>query len=127
MDIKVGDIVRYQGRTYRVLNRVNSSMKELQIFGSFGGTWVYEPDVTLVESIQVPTFEIGDYVVINDIPSWEKAAGNGVWVSRMNSRIGGVFKVEDYQNHNQHGPLVLLDGLWFRTYHLEKISDYDII
>lgn len=127
MDIKVGDIVRYQGQTYRVLNRVNSSMKELQIFGSFGGTWVYEPDVTLVESIQVPTFEIGDYVTINNIPSWEKAASNGVWVSRMDSRIGGTFKVENYQNHDQHGPLALLDGLWFRTYHLEKISDYDIV
>ena len=127
MDIKVGDIVEYQGQKYRVLNRVNSSMKELQIFNSFHSAWTYESDVKLVESIQVPTFEIGDHVVVNDIPSCEKTASNGVWVSRMNSRIGDVFKVENYQNHSQHGPLALLDGLWFRNYHLEKVEDYDIV
>lgn len=127
MTIKVGDIIEYQGQKYRVLNRINSSMKELQIFNSFGSAWVYEPDVKLVESIQVPTFEIGDHVVVNDIPSCEKTASNGVWVSRMNSRIGDVFRVENYQNHSQHGPLVLLDGLWFRNYHLEKVEDYDIV
>ena len=127
MDIEVGDIVEYQGQKFRVLNRVNSSMKELQIFNSLHSVWTYESDVKLVESIQVPTFEIGDHVVVNDIPSCEKTASNGVWVSRMNSRIGDAFRVENHQNHSQHGPLVLLDGLWFRAYHLEKVEDFDII
>jgi len=30
-------------------------------------------------------------------------------------------------NHSKYGPIVLLDGLWFRTYHLEKVSDFDIV
>ena len=127
MDIKVGDIVEYDGRQYRVLRCSSGFEKKLHLFSDFSSALVYESDVKLVESIQVPTFEIGDHVVVNDIPSCEKTASNGVWVSRMNSRIGDVFRVENYQNHSQHGPLVLLDGLWFRNYHLEKVEDYDIV
>ena len=127
MDIKVGDIVEYCGKQYRVLNYSKGFKVKLHLFSDFGSTWAYESDVNLVESVDVPTLKVGDTVIIHDIPSYEKTASNGVWVGRMRYRIGKTFKVEKYMNHCDHGPLVLLDDLWFRTYHLEKIDDYDII
>ena len=88
---------------------------------------VYESDVKLVNSIKIPTLKVGDTVIINDVPAYEKTALNGVWVGCMDSRIGKIFKVDEFINHDEYGPLVSLDDLWFHTYHLEKIDDYDIV
>ena len=97
------------------------------IIHGFGSTWAHEFRVNLVESIEVPTLNVGDTVIINDVPACEKTASNGVWVSRMRYRMGKTFTVDKFINHDEYGPLVKLDGLWFRTYHLEKINDFDII
>lgn len=126
MDIKVGDIVEYYGRVYRVLNRLNKGQKRLHLFSGFGSVWDYESNVKLVESVELPDLQIGDKVIVHDVASCEKAS-NGVWVSGMDNRIGKIFKVKKCMNHSEYGPIVLLDGLWFRTYHLEKVSDYDIV
>ena len=127
MEIKVGDIVAYCGRKYRVLNCLNEGQKRLHLFSYCGNVWVYESDVKLVESIEVPDLKIGDTVVVNDVSSCEKIASNGVWVYRMGNRIGKTFEVDKCMDHKEYGPLVSLDGLWFRTYHLEKVKDYDIV
>ena len=127
MDIKVGDIVEYQGRQYRVLKCLQRSKKKLHLFGDFSSALVYESDVKLVNSIKIPTLKVGDTVIINDVPAYEKTALNGVWVGCMDSRIGKIFKVDEFINHDEYGPLVSLDDLWFHTYHLEKINDYDIV
>lgn len=120
MDIKVGDIVEYGGRKYRMLHCLNEGGKRFHLFSYYGNVWVYESDVKLVESIEVPDLKIGDTVVVNDIPSCEKIASNGVWVYRMNKRIGKTFEVDKCMNHKEYGPLVSLDGLWFRTYHWKR-------
>lgn len=83
--------------------------------------------VNLVESIEVPTLNVGDTVIINDVPACEKTASNGIWVGRMRYRMGKTFTVDKFLNHDEYGPLVKLDDLWFRTYHLEKINDFDIV
>ena len=127
MDIKVGDIVEQHGRQYRVLRCIQRSKKKLHLFGDFGSALVYESDVKLVNSIKIPTLKVGDTVIIHDAPACEKTTLNGVWVGCMDSRIGKTFTVENCINHDEHGPLVSLDDLWFRTYHLEKIDDYDIV
>lgn len=127
MDIKVGDIVEYDGRQYRVLKCLQRSKKKLHLFGDFSSALVYESDVKLVNSIKIPTLKVGDTVIINDVPACEKTASNGVWVSRMRYRMGKTFTVDKFINHDEYGPLVKLDDLWFRTYHLEKINDFDII
>lgn len=67
MGIKVGDIVEYQGRVYRVLSCLGNSKKRFHLFSSFNNVSVYESDV----------------------------------------KLG--------------------DGQDFQIYHLEKISDYDIV
>ena len=127
MDIKVGDIVEYDGRQYRVLRCSQRSKKKLHLFSDFSSALVYESDVKLVESIEVPTLNVGDTVIIHAIPSYEKTASNGVWVGAMNSKIGKTFTVNKFINHDEYGPLALLGDRWFRTYHLEKIDDYDIV
>ena len=126
MDIKVGDIVEYQGRQYRVLNHVNKGQKRLHLFSSFGSVWAYESDVNLIESVKVPTLKVGDRVIVRDVASCEKVS-NGLWVSTMDNRIGKTFEVKKCMNNSEYGPIVLIDGLWFRTYHLEKVSDFDIV
>ena len=127
MDIKVGDIVEYQGRQYRVLKCLQRSKKKLHLFGDFSSALVYESDVKLVNSIETPTLKVGDTVIVHNIPACEKTALNGVWVGPMNSKIGKTFKVKKCINHDEYGPMALLDDRWFRTYHLEKINDFDII
>ena len=126
MGIKVGDIVEYQGRVYRVLSCLGNSKKRFHLFSSFNNVSVYESDVKLIESVKLPYLQIGDMVIVHDVASCEKDA-NGVWISTMDNRIGKTFKVKKRMNHSKYGPIVLLDGLWFRTYHLEKVSDFDIV
>ena len=130
MEIKVGDIVEYCGQQCRVLSLINeSNNNRLHLFGSFSssGVWVYESDVKLVESVELPTLNVGDTVFVDDVPSYEKTVSNGVWVHRMDKFIGETFKVKRFINYEEYGTLVKLDDLWFRTYHLTKVSDYDMI
>ena len=126
MDIKVGDIVEYNSYLHRVLKTLTIPSNSLQIFGPFGDVAVKESDVTIIESIELPTLEIGDVVVVNDVKPIEKQP-NGIWITAMNDFIGKTFTVEDLMNHQIYGRFAYLDGLWFRTYHLEKVKDYDIV
>lgn len=126
MGIKVGDIVEYQGRQYCVLQCSRRSEKKFHLFRDFDSVWVYESDMNLVESVKVPTLKVGDRVIVRDVASCEKVS-NGLWVSTMDNRIGKTFEVKRCMNNSEYGPIVLIDGLWFRTYHLEKVSDFDIV
>lgn len=119
MGIKVGDIVEYCGRKYRVLSCLGNSNKRFHLFRDSGSVWIHESDVKLVESVQLPYLQIGDRVIVHDVAPCEKAP-NGVWIYEMNDRIGKTFEVKKCINHSEYGPIVLLDGLWFRTYHLER-------
>lgn len=127
MDIKVGDIVEYDGHRYRVLKTLIIPSHSLQISGPFGNVTVKKSDVSLIESVNLPILKIGDTVVVNDVKSDEQIPTNGIWIPTTSDRVGKTFIVDDLLNHQVYGRLAYLDGLWFRTYHLEKINDYDII
>ena len=127
MNIKVGDIVEYYGHRHRVLKIPTIPRNSLQIAGSFGDVLVRKSDVSLIESVKLPTLKIGDTVVINDVQSIEKQPTNGIWIATTDDRVGKTFIVDDLLNHQVYGRLAYLDGIWFRTYHLEKIYDYDIV
>ena len=120
MDIKVGDIVEYDGHRYRVLKTLIIPSHSLQISGPFGNVTVKKSDVSLIESVNLPILKIGDTVVVNDVKSDEQ-------IPTTSDRVGKTFIIDDLLNHQVYGQLAYLDGLWFRTYHLEKINDYDII
>lgn len=126
MDIKVGDIVEYDGHRYRVLKTLTIPNHSIQISGQFGNVTVKKSDVSLIESVNLPILEIGDTVVVNDVPSVEKTP-NGIWIAPTDDCIGKTFTVDDLLNHQVYGRLAHLAGLWFRTYHLEKVEDFDIV
>lgn len=67
MDIKPFDIVEFNGDHYRI-----KSIDGKEKIRLIGGPWVSECDVTLIESVTVPKFEIDDEVLINPIPLIEK-------------------------------------------------------
>ncbi len=70
MDIKAGDIVRYQGKMVRVMEKVAmESTSNIQLrLSCFGwGCGISLDDVELVESIELPTIKDGDEVIIKPI------------------------------------------------------------
>ena len=122
MDIKVGDIVRFEGRDVRVL-RIASSI----LLSYFGPVRVGLSDLELIESCKPSKFEVGDSAVILDIPSTERAHYGSGWRSEMTQMIRSTQIVTEIRDDEYLGQRVRLGGLWFQTYHLENINDYDII
>ena len=121
MDIKKFDIVKCEGENYRVLS-VDELDKEIRLIG---GYWVRESDVTLVESVIVPEFQIGDEVIIHPIPGHEKGDYPTGWGTEMSDMVNGqAYKILDYDSLDNS---YLISDFWFSPYHLEKIDAYDMI
>lgn len=53
MDIKVGDIVEYDGRQYRVLRCSSGFEKKLHLFSDFGSTWARQLPPTKVGGLSL--------------------------------------------------------------------------
>ena len=122
MDIKVGDIVRFEGRDVRVL-RVASSI----LLSYFGPVRDGLGNLELIKSYDSPKFEVGDSVTILDIPNIERAHYGSGWRSEMTQMIGSTQIVTEIRDDEYLGQRVRLGGWWFQTYHLENINDYDMI
>ena len=122
MDIKVGDIVRFEDRDVRVL-RVASSI----LLSYFGPVRVSLDDLELIKSYDSPKFEVGDSVVILDIPNSERMHYGPGWQYEMTQMIGSTQIVTEVRCDKHLGQRVRLSGWWFCTYHLEPENNYDII
>lgn len=121
MDIKKYDIVRFEGHNYHVRN-IAKIYNEVRLMGS---CWVKKSDVTLVESIIIPEFKIGDEVLIHPIPGYEKNDYPTGWASEMNDMVNGkTHKILDYDSLDDS---YLIDEFWFLPYHLEKVKPYDMV
>lgn len=124
MTIKVGDIVNYHGRHVRIMEISNSSVK-LSYFGGVGREF---SDSDLVRTNDTPELFVGDEVTIHPIQKDEYSYYGAGWVNwRMDDMIGKSYKVEDVRYDDERGQRVRLDGLWFCTYHLERVPDYDFV
>ena len=120
MDIKPYDIVEFDGDRYRI-----KSMDGKDKIRLIGGPWVSECDVTLIESVTVSKFEIGDEVLINPIPLIEKRDYPSTWTDGMGQMING--QVYTIREHDALDNTYLIGHFWFAPYHLTKIKDYDMI
>lgn len=120
MTIKPFDIVTFNGDTYRI-----KSMDGKDKIRLIGGPWVSECDVTLIESVTIPKFEIGDEVLIKPIPRIEKRDYPSTWTNGMGQMING--QVYTIREHDALDNTYLIGHFGFVPYHLEKIEDYDII
>ena len=116
MDIKVGDMVKYQDQTVRVLQldteAPNYDNREIKLAG-FGWFGKNNPDIELVESVKLPRIE-KDYYGTS-------------WMPSMDKYVGKTVQVFNPYKSNYSGEVVTIDGWSFQTYHLEPVRDYDIV
>lgn len=124
-DIKVGDIVTYNGELARVL--YERSDPSVRIVGPNIDVNVRLSDLRLIESVQLPQFKVGDLVHVNDVPEYERDFNGDIWVSEMADCIGKYYPVTELWHHSRWGDLVKLDGWWFHAYHLSDVNQYDIV
>lgn len=125
MDIKVGDIVEYNGVRQRVMGiHLNESVK---LSKKYRRNWYDVKDVTIVESFTPRNIQQGDYVRILDIPVEERY----FWDNVNKPIAGDIFQVY-YVIHN----IICGDVIHIRiddeTYrfmepYVEKIPNYDIV
>lgn len=121
MEIKPYDIVEFNGERERVM-RLHTYKNEVRIT-SYG--WVDKPAVTLLESVDVPTFNIGDEVFIHPIDNGDLGEYSAGWGWEMNELVNTQSTVTAVDED----VLVckLANGYWFANYHLENINHYDMI
>lgn len=131
MDIKTFDIVDFKGHRCRVMKMpINDGDIKVSLCGN-----VRLDDVNLVESVTIPTFEVGDEVTITSIPRDEQhyyTYGWGDNMSRMMSnsvRCGTIYTVTEVlvSQYGNGFKYRLNDTFIFAPYHLKKVVDYDMV
>lgn len=121
MDIRPYDIVEFNGEQYRVMS-VRPYINEVRI-ASYG--WVDMSGVTLLESIDVPTFNIGDEVFIKPIDDKDRDEYSAGWGGGMDELVNTQSTVVEVDETTQ--VCKSTNGYWFANYHLENINYYDMI
>lgn len=128
--IKTGDIVEYRGKIVRVLKcslSVSNPEFKLSHFDWIDSNSVN--DLKLVESIPDTTLKNGDEVIIHDIPDEEKDAYGVLWLDDMEKMmISGKAQIIDYVRYtDNYGWLGNICGYTFHLYHIEAVTNFDII
>ena len=132
MEIKIGDLVEYRGQHCRVMSQSSSvrgyGRPQFEIRCHDFREHIYPEQVTLIESVNLPKFMIGDRVCVDNVPEFERRHEYGFWVTEMDDYIGNDYQVTKYEYNSKFGPIVELGGgWWFHTWHLIPTGDYDII
>lgn len=119
MDIKQYDIVKYNGRTQRVMLIYNGSIYLTE------DDWQSPSSVELVESFKNPDFQIGDEVFIHPISDIEREFYPSYWLPGMDDCIQTTAKIVGYEDVS--GTYLFDNNHLFAPYHLEKCINYDIV
>ena len=134
MDIKVGDIVKYQGKTVRVMEKVTiESTSNIQLrLSCFGwGCGISLDDVELVESIDLPTIKDGDEVIIKPIPFGEQNYYGVGWGPTMDGFVSDnhdtTHKITDISYVDRYGWIGTINHYTFHLYHIEPTNSFDIV
>ena len=131
MDIKTFDIVDFKGRHCRVMRAPMSDGNiKVSLYGEVG-----LDEVNLVESVTLPTFEVGDKVTIAQIPSYEQRNYTYGWRGEMSGMVfrsaqyGTEYTITEVSLSKQdNGFYYRLDDKYvFAPYHLQKVIDYDFV
>lgn len=125
MTIKVGDIVRYKGMEQRVM------MCGVHGFLLSHDRSIDEPldNLDLVKSMALPNLEVGDWVIVNDIPIEEKKTYPTPWYGGCERAVtsGEPYQIRAIYDTVDYGKVIRLDYHMFLPYHLTQIVNYDII
>ena len=134
MDIKVGDIVKYQGKTVRVMEKVTmESTSNIQLrLSCFGwGCGISLDDVELVESIDLPTIKDGDEVIIKPIPFGEQNYYGVGWGPTMDGFVSDnhdtTHKITDISYVDRYGWIGTINHYTFHLYHIEPANSFDMV
>lgn len=134
MDIKVGDIVKYQGKTVRVMEKVTiESTSNIQLrLSCFGwGCGISLDDVELVESIDLPTIKDGDEVIIKPIPFGEQNYYGVGWGPTMDGFVSDnhdtTHKITDISYVDRYGWIGTINHYTFHLYHIEPANYFDMV
>ena len=125
MHIKVGDIVRYGGVNQRIMMR-GQYISRLSTYGVIDNSLCH---LDLVESMTLPHLEVGDWVLVNNIPIQEKNAYPTPWYGGCEEIItsGHPHQIEAIYNTIDYGRVIKIDEHMFLPYHLTPTNSYDMI
>ena len=127
MNIKVGDIVEYKGETVRLM-AVYPSHNRLRL-ANFGIVIGELSNLKLIRSVPPHDIHPDDYIIVRDIPKDEKIKYPFKWGQKREGCVSSdeTYKVMSHYCDENYGNIAYVNGLWFQTYHLEKINDFDIV
>lgn len=125
MDIKVGDIVEYKGETVRLVAIFHRRLI-LTLFGLVADNL---SSLRLVESTPLPELHDGDSVTVCDISKEDKRKYPFHWGPKREACVtsGEPYEVVSHYHDDEYGEIACVNGLWFHTYHLDPVSDFDIV
>ena len=125
MHIKVGDIVRYGGANQRLMMR-GCYLSRLSTYGVIDNSLCH---LDLVESVTLPHLEVGDWVLVNNIPIQEKNAYPTPWHGGCEEIItsGHPHQIEAIYDTVDYGRVIKIDEHMFLPYHLTPTNSYDMI
>ena len=125
MNVKTGDIVRYGGKTQRLM-MCGTHILRLSHDGNIGGS---PSNLELVESVTLPNLEVGDWVIVNNIPTEEKNTYITPWYGGCEKIItsGEARQIKEICDTVAFGRGVKVDSYWFLPYHITPTPDYDIV
>ena len=125
MHIKVGDIVRYSGIEQRLM------MGGLRIFrlSHYGVIEGSLDDSNLIESVTLPHLEVGNWVIVNNIPIQEKNMYLTPWYDGCEEIVtsGKPYQIKEICDTFTHGKVIKIGSHWFLPYHLAPTMEYDMI
>lgn len=123
MEIKNFDMVEYKGKVRRVM--ISSPHNNSLYLAGYG--WVPQDDIKLVESVVIETFAPGDKVKIKDIPLYEMRYYPHPWKKDMTKMLLHEDRVYTISEKSQICERYKINNMWFATYHLEKVVNFDIV
>ena len=125
MHIKVEDIVRYGGVNQRIMMR-GQYISRLSTYGVIDNSLCH---LDLVESVTLPHLEVGDWVLVNNIPIQEKNAYPTPWYGGCEEIItsGHPRQIEAIYDTVDYGRVIKIDEYMFLPYHLTPTVAYDMI
>lgn len=128
--IKPGDMVRHRGEIARVMELDTGASDFRFRLSHFG--WIGNQSANrleLVESIPNTTLKDGDEVVIRDISDDEKEEYGAHWVSGMDELAlsSSTFIVKNIQYSDYIGWIGRIGNYMFQLYHIEPVTNFDIV
>ena len=123
-------MVRHRGEIVRVMELDTGASDFRFRLSHFG--WIGNQSANrleLVESIPNTTLKDGDEVVIRDISDDEKEEYGAYWVSGMDELAlsSSTFIVKNIQYSDYIGWIGRIGNYMFQLYHIEPVTNFDIV